>query len=37
MSSFFSDAFLNGLVWGLLIAVLAVIPLEYVNEWRKNR
>lgn len=38
MSAFVgSDEFLNGFVWGMLILLILVIPVEYVAEWWRNR
>jgi len=38
MAAFFgSDEFLTGLVYGLIIAMIFVIPAELLAEWWRNR
>ena len=37
MAAFFgSDEFLNGLVWGSLITVLLILPIEVFKDWRRR-
>ena len=38
MAAFFgSDEFITGLIYGLLIALILVIPAEALAEWWRNR